>query len=75
MQLYRSEYSPGELITITPRAAKWLHGNKKFSKESLPTSAVVLEYTPANVYDSAYVRALYEGREVYVECKDIKRAV
>ena len=37
-------------------------------------TGIVLEYNEANVYDSAYVKALVDGREVYIECKDIKRA-
>lgn len=63
-------YGPGDLIIMAQAQWPW-YG------EGAPPSAttgIVLEFTPSNVYESAFVKALVDGREVYVECKNIKRA-
>ncbi len=68
------EYVPGDLIFVGPNRLQAMPSGRPLESLGPAGTGIVLEYNEANVYDSAYVKALVDGREVYIECKDIKRA-
>mgnify|MGYP001181683705 CR=1 FL=1 len=62
---FKSDYKKGDLIRS--KSGVMTTG---YSPDSV---GVVLEFVPRNVYDAPYVTALFEGREIHIECKYIER--
>ena len=66
-------YRKGDLIEVVRKRDTMGHlVLGEMHPEGIKGKGIVLEFTPTSLYDGAWVRALFEGKEVYLDCKDIR---